>query len=288
MIVFTGAMLASAAISAIGSGVSAYGNYQKGRAQLARGRKQAERLEQQDALDFIRNTQAYNQYVEAESLAYMKDLENLSETYELNGIARQRSIESGLTQLADISDNFIQKAMARNKKLAEVQGARLAAGQTGGTTRRLENLQQAQADVNTAADAESMERAVGAFIFRDKNAMLQQEYANKNAYNQIRKPVFGPPPAAPQPRARPQDFTGRDLAFDIFGGALNAAGAAFNVAPQNPFGGGTQFGTNSSLPIPSFGGNSAASLGFSPSVAARGSFYQNPTFDLTSLGINAF
>ena len=36
----------------------------------------------------------------------MADLKNLSETYELNGIARQRSIEGGLTQLADISDNF--------------------------------------------------------------------------------------------------------------------------------------------------------------------------------------
>ena len=51
-------------------------------------------------------------------------------------------------------------------------GARLATGQTGKTTRRLENLQEAQAGVNTEADAVSMDRAVGAFI-RDKNAMLR-------------------------------------------------------------------------------------------------------------------
>ena len=47
--------------------------------------------------------------------AYLADIENLSKQYQFNARARQNSIETGLTQLADISDGFIQKAMRQHQ-----------------------------------------------------------------------------------------------------------------------------------------------------------------------------
>ena len=58
--------------------------------------------------------------------------------YEFNGRARQESIESGLTQLADISDGFIEKAFSRKMKLAEATGKAAAAGMTGVTADRFD------------------------------------------------------------------------------------------------------------------------------------------------------
>ena len=105
--------------------------------------------------------------------------------------------------------------MSRNIRLAEVKGRRLATGQTGKSVQRLENLQDAAAGRNIAADAGSMERAVGAFMYREKEAAFQQEVANQNAFNQVRKPIFGPRPVAPQSRTRPSDNTTRDLLFGV-------------------------------------------------------------------------
>ena len=206
MIVITGAMMASAAIAGGGSALSAYGDYQKNRAALRRSNKQAEKLEFQDAQAFMRNIGAYKDYVDTELEAYAADIRNLTQTYELNGRARQRSIEAGLTQLADISDGFIQKAFSRKTRLAEATGKAAASGMTGVTAGRFDRVQRGQAAMNTAVDGESMTRAVGAFMFRDQGAALQQEYANKNAFNRVRPHKFGPAPAAPMDRARQQDY----------------------------------------------------------------------------------
>lgn len=235
MIVITGAMMASAAIAGGGSALSAFGDYQKNRAALKRSNKQAEKLEFQDAQSFMRNMGAYKDYVDAELEAYAADIKNLTETYELNGRARQRSIESGLTQLADISDGFIQKAFSRKTRLAEATGKAAASGMTGVTAGRFDRVQRGQAAMNTAVDGESMTRAVGAFMFREQGAALQQEYANKNAFNRVRPPKFGPAPAAPQGRTRMADYSGRDLAFGLGKAAFDAVGAGLAKAPDMPF-----------------------------------------------------
>ena len=208
------AILPALALAAPGIAQAGLGFF-RGRDQLRRTNRQIDRQEQLDQLNFLRQNQEYDAYVKAQTDAYLADIENLSKQYEFNARARQNVIETGLTQLADISDGFIQKAMSRNIRLAEVQGRRLATGQTGKSVRRLENLQQAAAGRNVAADAGSMERAVGAFMYREKEAAFQQEVANQNAYNQVRKPIFGPRPVAPQSRTRPSDNTFRDLAFGV-------------------------------------------------------------------------
>ena len=201
--------LAMAAPGLIQSGLG----FLKGRDQLRRQNRQIDRQEQLDQLAFLRQNQEYDAYVKAQSDAYLADIANLSKQYEFNARARQNVIETGLTQLSDISDGFIQKAMSRNIRLAEVSGRRLATGQTGKSVRRLENLQKAVARRGEATDAGSMERAVGAFMFREKGAAFQQEVTNQNAFNAVRPPRFGPAPAAPQARTRPEDNTFRDLAF---------------------------------------------------------------------------
>lgn len=258
MIVITGAMMASAAIAGGGSALSAFGNYQKNRAALKRANKQAEKLEFQDARDFMSNVGAYKDYVDSELEAYAMDIKNLVETYELNGRARQRSIEAGLTQLADISDGFIQKAFSRKTRLAEATGKPAASGMTGVTAERFDRVQRGQAAKNTGMDVESMNRAVGAFMFRDQGAALQQEYANKNAFNRVRPPKFGPAPAAPQARARMADYSGRDLAFGLAKAGFDAVGAGLAKAPETPFQDPTG-GPTSLPPAPlsqlSFGGN---------------------------------
>ena len=208
------AILPALALAAPGIAQAGLG-FLKGRDQLRRTNRQIDRQEQLDQLNFLRQNQEYDAYVKAQTDAYLADIENLSKQYEFNARARQNVIESGPTQLADISDGFIQQAMSRNIRLAEVKGRRLATGQTGKSVQRLENLQDAAAGRNIAADAGSMERAVGAFMYREKEAAFQQEVANQNAFNQVRKPIFGPRPVAPQSRIRPSDNTTRDLLFGV-------------------------------------------------------------------------
>ena len=235
MIAITGPMAISALISGGGSALGAFGDYQKNRAALRSSNRQAEKLEFQDALGFMSNMGAYKDYVDSELEAYAAEIRNLTQTYELNGRARQRSIEAGLTQLADISDGFIQKAFSRKTRLAEATGKAAASGMTGVTADRFDRVQRGQAAMNTAVDGESMTRAVGAFMFRDQGAALQQEYANKNAFNRVRPPKFGPAPAAPMGRTRQQDFTGRDFAFGLAKAGFDAIGAGLAKAPDMPF-----------------------------------------------------
>ena len=251
--------MASAAIAGGGSALSAFGNYQKNRAALKRANKQAEKLEFQDARTFMSNIGAYKDYVDAELEAYAMDIKNLTETYELNGKARQRSIEAGLTQLADISDGFIQKAFSRKTRLAEATGKAAASGMTGVTAERFDRVQRGQAARNTGLDVESMTRAAGAFMFRDKGAMEQQYYANKNAFNRVRPPKFGPAPAAPMGRARMADYSGRDLAFGLGKAAFDAVGAGLAKAPEQPFGGAGAT-NNGGMPAPQFGASNRSFL----------------------------
>ena len=258
----------------------------KGRDQLRRTNRQIDKQEQLDQLAFLRQNQEYDAYVKAQSDAYLADVENLSKQYEFNARARQNVIETGLTQLSDISDTFIQKAMSRNIKLAEVSGRRLATGQTGKSVRRLENLQQTAAGRNVAADAGSMERAVGAFMFREKEAKFQQEVANQNAFNQVRKPIFGPRPVAPQKRIRPEDNTFRDFAFGAGSALAGGFLGQFQAEQATNIFNNTLPGVNQVTGSPNRGGLSLGNFKFAsqPPIGSIGGNVSTQDFGLSSLG----
>jgi hypothetical protein len=269
------------------SAIGAVGNYFKNRDALKFQSQQIDALERQDDLNFLRLNQEYDAYVLAETNAYYKDLENLERTYGFNARARQNSIETGLTALSDISDDLVNKAFSRNLKLAEVQGKRLATGQTGKSVRRLENLQQAAANRGAAQDAGTMERALGQFMFQEREAKFQQEVANQNAYNQVRKPVFGPRPVAPQDRVRPSDNTNRDLLLGLGKAAFDGVTAGLGKLPRAPFPGGGGGLTPAASGFPNYS-QSPAFIG----TDIRGSFASLYTPQFSNfgqqVGFNAF
>lgn len=235
MIVITGAMMAAGAAAGGASGLKALGSYFKNRDALSRKNKQIAKAEFRDSQNFIAQSQQYKAFVDNALAEYEADKANLSVQYEFNGRARQESIEAGLTQLADISDGFIEKAFARQMKLAEATGKTAAAGLTGTTADRFDRVQKGVAQRNTARDGQSMVAAEGAFMFRDKQAQFAQAVANQNAYNRVRPPSFGPAPAAPMARERMADNTGRDLMFGLGTAVLDGAAAGFGAAPKTPF-----------------------------------------------------
>ena len=103
-------------------------------------------------------------------------------------------------------------------------------------------------------------------MFRDQGAALQQEYANKNAFNRVRPPKFGPAPAAPMGRTRQQDFTGRDFAFGLAKAGFDAVGAGLAKAPDMPFNGA---GAPAPVPAPSIAAAASGpfpSYGLSPAM----------------------
>jgi hypothetical protein len=235
MIVITGAMMAAGAAAGGASGLKALGSFFKNRDALSRKNKQIAKAEFRDSQNFIAQSQQYKAFVDNALAEYEADKANLSVQYEFNGRARQESIEAGLTQLADISDGFIEKAFARQMKLAEATGKTAAAGLTGTTADRFDRVQKGVAQRNTARDGQSMVAAEGAFMFRDKQAQFAQAVANQNAYNRVRPPSFGPAPAAPMARERMADNTGRDLMFGLGTAVLDGAAAGFGAAPKTPF-----------------------------------------------------
>ena len=220
------------------SALGSIGNYFKNRDALSFSNRQIDALERQDRLAFQRQNQEYDAYVRAQTEAYEADVENLKRQYEFNARARQNSIETGLTALSDLSDDLVNKAFARNLKLTETIGIKTAAGQTGKSVRRLDNLQRAAAGRGAAQDVGTMERAMGQFMFQEKDARFRQEVANQNAFNQVRRPIFGPRPVAPQSRVRPTDNTGRDLMFGLGNALFSGAQTYFGSLPGDPFGGG--------------------------------------------------
>ena len=284
MIVITGAMMAAGAAAGGSSALKAVGNYYKNRDKISRQNKQIARAERKDIQGWLGQMQQYAAYNKAQLDQFEADIANLNQQYEFNGSARQEAIDAGLTQLADISDGFIERAFARNMKAAEASGKFLASGQTGRTTKRMEGLAtKAVQGRGLAADAGSMERAVGAFMFREKEAKFQQEVANQNAFNQVRKPVFGPGPVAPQSRTRPADNTFRDLAFGVgsavAGGflgqfqqeqALNIFQQGSKLPAPTPAPVSQQVSSPSTFNFPNFAGagafqlQGAGSLGFFP------------------------
>ena len=235
MIVITGAMMAAAGASAGAGGLKAIGSYFKNRDTLRRKNKQIAKAELRDSRNFIAQSQQYKAYVDNALAEYEADKANLAMQYEFNGRARQESIEAGLTQLADISDGFIEKAFSRQMKLAEATGKAAAAGLTGTTARRFDTAQKGVAGRNTARDGQSMVAAEGAFMFREKQAEFAQAVANQNAYNRVRPPSFGPAPAAPIARERLEDNSTRDLLFGLGTAVLDGAAAGFGAAPKTPF-----------------------------------------------------
>ena len=63
--------------------------------------------------------------------------------------------------------------------------------------------------------------------------------ANQNAFNQVRPPILGPAPVAPQRRTRMEDNSDRDLMFGLAGAAMDGlsayAGALPNGGNGSPF-----------------------------------------------------
>ena len=254
MIVITGAMMAAGAAAGGASGLKALGSYFKNRDALRRKNKQIAKAEIRDSRNFLAQSQQYKAYVDNALAEYEADKANLAVQYEFNGRARQESIEAGLTQLADISDGFIEKAFSRQMKLAEATGKTAAAGLTGTTAERFDRVQKGVAQRNTARDVQSMGAAESAFMFRDKQAQFAQAVANQNAYNRVRPPSFGPAPAAPMGRERMEDNTTRDLMFGLGTAVLDGAAAGFGAAPKTPF------KNNIPKPKPNLGNFSSASI----------------------------
>ena len=223
--------------------LSKLGDYYKNRDKISRQNKQIARAERKDIQGWLGDMQQYALYNKAQLDQFEADIANLNKQYEFNGRARQEAIEAGLTQLADISDGFIERAFARNMKAAEASGRFLSTGQTGRTTKRMEGLStKAVQGRGLAADAGSMERAEGSFMFRDKQAQFAQAVADQNAFNQVRPPILGPAPVAPQRRTRVEDNSNRDLMFGLAGAAMNGLSAYASALPNG--GNGSPFDIN--------------------------------------------
>lgn len=200
----------------------------------------------------------WNRRKEALELAQKLDIEELKANYQAAQNEVQRATESGLTRLSDLSDNLIAQAESRNRNLARVQGKYLATGQTGKTTRRLENLPKGEAARATAFAGATQERAEGAYMFNQKRIREEARIYMDNLYrNQQRRNYDpGPVPFFEGFQEAPARTAGRNLFNSLLGTAGTFAGGLVS-APKSPItgsGGGT-FGTDSSLPIPSFGGN---------------------------------
>ena len=135
-------MMAGTGAAAGGSSTAlkAVGDYYKNRDKISRQNKQIARAERKDIQGWLGQMQQYAAYNKAQLDQFEADIANLNQQYEFNGRARQEAIEAGLTQLADISDGFIERAFARNMKAAEASGRFLSTGQTGRTTKRMEGL----------------------------------------------------------------------------------------------------------------------------------------------------
>lgn len=308
--------MAAGAAAGGASGLKALGSYFKNRDALRRKNKQIEKAELRDSRNFLANSQKYKAYVDSALAEYEADKANLSVQYEFNGRARQEAIEAGLTQLADLSDGFIEKAFSRQMKLAEATGKTAAAGVTGRTAERFDRVQRGVAARNTGRDVASMQRAEGSFMFRDKQAQFAQAVANQNAYNRVRPPSFGPAPAAPMGRERLEDTSGRDLAFGLGAAVLDGVSAGFSVAPKTPFKnnipkpdanspwslpaginpggiGAQEFGimtqpvAGMDFGIGSVNSYSFGKFGTAPPLGSIGG-NMNPTFTLEQFGINSF
>ena len=210
--------------TALKGGIGAFQKDQQRQALLSAQRAE---VRQRNKLSRIQDQQLFGEYlrsVKAETEAYELRKESAARQISLNNSAYQRTIETGLTSLADLSDNFIAKAQSRKIKLARSTGAAAASGMTGVTAERADTMQIAAAKRPEAMEEASKERAVGQYIFNTNLAKEQVEQANWRAYASVAiPPTFGPPPVSSGMIQRPKDQTGSALMADIAGVAIDSA-----------------------------------------------------------------
>ncbi len=217
------AVIAAAGTAAKG-GANAYFSNQQRQALLTSQRDQVRQQNRlgrvQDQIDF----DAYTRQVEAETKAYELRKESADRQIAYNNTAYQRVIESGLTKLSDLSDNYIAKAQNRRAKLSRSTGVAAAKGMTGVTADRADVAMKAAAGRQEAMEGASKERAVGQYIFNTNVAKEQVEAANYRAWAEVAiPPTFGPPPVSRGMRNRPADTTGSALLTDLVGVAADTA-----------------------------------------------------------------
>ena len=264
--------LAMAGGTALKGGIGAFQKDQQRQALLSAQRAE---VRQRNRLGRIQDQQLFDEYqrsVKAETEAYELKKEAAARQISLNNSAYQRTIETGLTSLADLSDNFIAKAQSRKIKLARSTGVAAASGATGVTAERADTMQRAAAGRQEGMEGASKERAVGQYIFNTNLAKEQVEQANWRAYSSVAiPPTFGPPPVSSGMIQRPKDQTGSALMADIAGVAIDSAMSFVGNLPKAATipGGGTNrsslsfdsggfgsfdpvdsFGTDASLPFP--------------------------------------
>jgi hypothetical protein len=217
------AAVAAGATAAKG-GANAYFANQQRQALLSSQRDQVRQQNRlgrlQDQIDF----DAYMRQVNAETEAYELNKQKADRQIAYNNTAYQRVIESGLTKLSDLSDNYIAKAQNRRAKLSRSTGVAAAKGMTGVTADRADVAMRAAAGRQEAMEGASKERAVGQYIFNTNVAKEQVEAANYRAWSEVAiPPTFGPPPVSRGMLNRPADTTGAALMSDLVGVAADTA-----------------------------------------------------------------
>ena len=234
------AAIAAGATAAKG-GANAYFANQERQALLSSQRDQVRQQNRlgrlQDQIDF----DAYMRQVNAETEAYELNKQKADRQIAYNNTAYQRVIESGLTKLSDLSDNYIAKAQNRRAKLSRSTGVAAAKGMTGVTADRADVAMRAAAGRQEAMEGASKERAVGQYIFNTNVAKEQVEAANYKAWAEVAiPPTFGPPPVSRGMLNRPADTTGAALMSDLVGVAADTAMSFVSNMPTKATTGGGQ------------------------------------------------
>lgn len=265
----------SAAATLAKGGAQAYASNQQRQSLLSSQRAQVRQQNKLNRLLDQQDREAYERNKREVSRAYELEKETAARQIALNNTAYQRTIETGLTSLSDLSDNFIAKAQSRKIKLARATGGVAASGQTGVTASRVDAMQRGGAGRQEAMEGATKERAVGQYIFNTSLAKEQVDNANWKAWSSVAiPPTFGPPPVSRGRIQAPKDNTGSALIADLVGVAADTATSFFGGLPKAATipGGGTNrgslspfsfdsggfgsfnpvdsFGTDASLPFP--------------------------------------
>jgi hypothetical protein len=268
----------------IGIGQAAFGFFGD-KAQDDRLRKQTKQDNRNRLLAFQQRDDQFKRRQEALQLAQKLDLEELAANYKAAQNEVQRATESGLTRLSDLSDDLIAQAESRNRNLARIQGRFSSTGQTGKTTRRLENLPKGEAGRAASFGNATQERAIGGYLFNQKRIREEAKIYMDNLYrNQQRRNYDpGPAPFFEGFQEAPARTAGRNLFNNLLGVAGTFAGGLAD-APKSPINRNSL--ASGSNGFPQFGLSSA----FTGNVAGSPSTLFDPRFPSlgAATGINPF
>ena len=217
----------------LSGGINTFFNNQSRRAQLKAERQAVDQANKYRLAAFGRELEDVAEYNEAIREAFEQSKETARRQIAANNNAYQDVISSGLTRLADESDNYIAKAMGRKIGLAEATGRTAASGVTGVTADRMDTVQRAAAGRATAADLASKERSIGAYLFNVQQAREATEFANYSAYVPVsRAPRLAKAPMFEGFASGPVDTTGLGLTSDLISTGINTLGAYFGNLPK--------------------------------------------------------